>query len=153
MAVAADCWQCTRLAQLVEAQLRPLGLTVTAVPVANVEAGIRAHAGSFDLAALTTDLPYPDPASFLAQMLGRDVPGSWLPATTRSAVAALDQLSGRARDRTAIGLAERLAKRDVPVVAYGTPRIGVLLRPELGCRRWDAFDSLLSLSGLCLAGG
>jgi hypothetical protein len=39
---------------------------------------------------------------------------------------------------------------DVPVVAYGTPQIGTLLREELGCRRWDAFDSELDLGGLCL---
>jgi hypothetical protein len=47
-------------------------------------------------------------------------------------------------------LARRLARDDVPVIPYGTSSIGMLLRPELRCRHWDAFDGELDLATLCL---
>src|SRR5262249_36765020 len=131
MAVESDCWQCGQLAGLVAAQLRPLGIAVTQVPVADVAAAIRAPGAGFDVAALATELPHPAPAWFLARMLGRDVPQAWLPAATRLAVGRLDRLSGARRDRAAVALARRLADSDVPVVAHVTPQIGMLLRSEL----------------------
>ena len=54
------------------------------------------------------------------------------------------------RGRAALELARRFGRIDVPVIAYGTPQVGVLLGPELGCRRFDAFDSELDLGALCL---
>jgi DNA-binding SARP family transcriptional activator len=150
MAVESDCLKCQQLAGLVAAQLRPLGLTVAREAVANVPGALRATDSRIDLAALSTDFPFPDPASFLTQMLGHDVPRSWLPASTRTAVAALDRLSGRERSRSAVRLAQRLARGDAPVVAYGAPQIGLLVRAKLGCRRLDAFDFELDLSSLCL---
>src|SRR3954451_6867632 len=73
---------------------------------------------------------YPDPASFLARLLGHDVPTSWLPATTGTAVARLGSLSGATRDRAAIALALQLERRDGPIVAYGTPTVETLLGAE-----------------------
>jgi DNA-binding SARP family transcriptional activator/streptogramin lyase len=150
MAVESDCWKCQQLAVLIASQLRLVGTTVTSVGVANVGAAMRDPRSRIDLAALSTELPFIDPASFLTQMLGHDVPQSWVPAATSAAVTGLDRLSGRERSRAAVKLARRLATNDVPVVAYGIPRIGLLLRPKLGCRRWDAFDFELDLSVLCL---
>jgi DNA-binding SARP family transcriptional activator len=152
LAVQSDCGQpCSDFADLVSGALRPLRILVTTVASSNVSAAIQAPGTRVDMAAVTTELPYPDPASFLAQMLGHDVPAAWLPASTRAAVARLETLSGRDRDRAAVALAQRLERVDIPVVAYGTPQIGMLLRPQLGCRRWDAFDSELDLAALCLA--
>ena len=150
MAVESDCWKCQQLAGLVAAQLRPLAITVRTVAVASVPAALRAAHNRIDLAPLSTELPFPDPASFLRQMLGHDVPQSWLPAATRTAVSGLNRLSGRARYHAAVKLARRLATSDVPVAAYGAPHIGLLLGPKLGCRRRDAFDFELDLSALCL---
>jgi hypothetical protein len=85
-------------------------------------------------------------------MLGQDVPRPWIPAATVTAVDRLDRLAGRARDRAAVQRARRIAATDVPVVPYGAPHIGLLLRPQLGCRRVDAFDLELDLTTLCLTG-
>jgi ABC-type transport system substrate-binding protein len=152
MAVDSACWQCRQLADVVAAQLRPLGVTVVPVGVANVAAALRSVGARIDLAALSTELPFPDPASFLEQMLTRDVPPSWVPAATRTSVNALDRLAGRARHRAAVHLARRIAGKDVPIVPFGTPHIGLLLRPQLGCRHLDAYDFELDLTTLCLAG-
>ncbi len=150
MAVDSACWKCRQLADLVAAQLRLLGITVVPVAVGNVPAAMRSARVHIDLAAISTELPFPDPASFLTQMLGRDVPRSWAPAATLTAVDGLDRLAGRARYRAAVQLARRIARADVPVVPYGVPHIGLLLRPQLGCRRLDAFDFELDLANLCL---
>jgi hypothetical protein len=153
MAVESDCWKCQQLAGLVAAQLRPLLITVRTVAVASIPAAMRAPDERIDLAALSTELPFPDPASFLTQMLGHDVPRSWLSAASRAAVTRLSRLSGRERYAAAVELARRLVTSDVPVASYGAPHIGLLLRPKLGCRRWDAFDFELDLSALCLTSG
>jgi ABC-type transport system substrate-binding protein len=153
MAVESDCTDCSQLADLVTAQLRPIGVTVTTIAVANVGVAIRDRSSRVDLAALSTELPYPDPASFLARLLGGDVPTAWLPPTTRSAVARLNRSSGPARDRAAVLLARRLASEDIPVIPYGTPQLGELLGPKLGCRSRDAFDAELDLTALCLTKG
>jgi ABC-type transport system substrate-binding protein len=141
---------CALFASQIAAHLRPLGIDVVSVVSSNLPAAMRDPAARIDMATLATDFPYPDPASFLAQMLGHDVPASWLPQTTRAALTRLDSLSGSGRDRAAVALARRLGDVDVPVVAFGTPQMGVLLGPELGCRRWDAFDSELDLAALCI---
>jgi hypothetical protein len=86
-------------------------------------------------------LDYPDPASFLTQMLGHDVPAAWLPLSVHGQIARLARLRGPARDRAAVHLASRLATREVPVVAYGTPTIGALLGNRLGCRIWNGVDA------------
>jgi MarR-like DNA-binding transcriptional regulator SgrR of sgrS sRNA len=152
MAIESDCSVCQQLADLVAAQLRREGISITSVPVANVAAAMRATNNRIDLAALSTELPYPDPASFLAKMLGQDIPQQWLPRSTRTAVAKVNRLSGQQRARVAVTLSQRLATTDVPLVAYGIQQIGVLLRPQLGCRRWDSFNSELDLTALCLTG-
>jgi hypothetical protein len=150
MAVDSACWSCGQLAGLVAAELRPLRISVALVGVADVPAAMRSAGERIDLAAISTELPFPDPASFLTRMLGHDVPRAWIPATTLAAVDGLDRLAGRARDRAAVRLARRLATTDVPAVAYGAPHIGLLLRPQLGCRRFDAYDFELDLTALCL---
>jgi hypothetical protein len=138
------------LAAIVQADLRPLGIVVEPVHVADVAAAARDARLDIRLAPLTTTLDYPDPASFLARLLRVDVPPSWLPESTRTAVARLDRLRGRARDRAAISLAARLERRDDPVVPYGTQVVGTLAGRNLGCRLWNGVDPGLDLATLCL---
>jgi hypothetical protein len=132
-----------QFADIVHAQLAPLGIDVRPVIVDDLAAALRNSAADIQLAALRTGLDYPDPGSFLTQMLGKDVPAGWLPSSTRVAVDRLAKLTGSARDRAAHALADRLATGDVPIVAYGTPgrrppeRCGILsaekqLRPAGG---------------------
>src|SRR6185503_5549934 len=86
MAVESDCWKCQQLAGLIAGQLRQVGITVTPVAVARIGTAMREPRSRIDLAALSTELPFNDPASFLTQMLGHDVPQSWVPAATFAAV-------------------------------------------------------------------
>ena len=150
MAVQADASSSRELASRVRTALAPLGIDVRPVPVADVAASLRDPRAQIDLAALQTELDYPDPASFLTEALGKDVPPSWLPRSTRAAVDRLAGLTGTNRDRAAVRLALRLAVRDVPVVPYGTPTIGAVLGPRLGCRVWNGVDSAPDLAALCL---
>ena len=83
-------------------------------------------------------------------MLGHDVPAGWLPGSVRTRVLGLDRLTGSARDRAAIRLASRLAGREVPVVAYGTPTLGALVGDRLGCRVWNGVDAGLDIAALCV---
>jgi ABC-type oligopeptide transport system substrate-binding subunit len=150
MAVQAGDDNGRQFANVVHVALAPLGIDVQPVTVADVGAAMRDPRARIALAALGTEVDYPDPASFLTQMLGNDVPAAWLPASNRAAVDRLVGLTGAARDRAALVLAARLETRDVPVVAYGTPTIGAALGPRLRCRIWNGVDPGLDLAALCL---
>src|SRR5262249_41034361 len=127
-----------QLADAVGASLAPLGLDVVTGPVPDVRVALRDHA-DVQLASLTTSIDYPDPASFLSQMLGGDVPVSWLPVGTRAEVAGLQSLWGDRRDRAALATA-RAAQRANVVVAYGTQFLGTVAGPRVGCRVWNGVE-------------
>jgi DNA-binding SARP family transcriptional activator/DNA-binding beta-propeller fold protein YncE len=134
----------------VRAELAPLGIHVRPIVVRDLEAALRDPSTRIRIAALQTEIPFPDPGSFLVQMLDRDVPAAWLPPSTRTSVARLRALTGTARDDAAQALAFRLTTRDVPVIAYGAPTVGTVVGPRLGCRIWNGVDQGFDLAGLCL---
>jgi DNA-binding SARP family transcriptional activator/ABC-type transport system substrate-binding protein len=138
------------VAEAVRAELAPLGIDVRPVAVRDLEAALRDPNTPIRVAALQTETRFPDPGSFLMQMLGRDVPAAWLPPSTRTSVARLRALTGKARDDAAQALASRLATRDVPVIAYGAPTVGTVVGPRLGCRIWNGVDQGFDLTALCL---
>jgi DNA-binding SARP family transcriptional activator/ABC-type transport system substrate-binding protein len=150
MAVERDCERCQQFANTVASALHELGLHVATVAVEDPQAAIRANRTRFDLIDLSTNVPHPDPAAFLDRMLGYDVPRDWLPASTQTAIARLDTLSGRRREAAALRLADHLQRTDVPVIAYGADAIGTLLGPRLGCRTWNGIDAGPDLVALCL---
>ncbi len=113
-------------------------------------ATLESEPGSIDIFDSGSELPYPNPASFLRRMLLSDVPRMWLPASTAEAIVALDRLSGPSRDAAAVRLAARLESDDVPVIAYGFPTIGTLLSSRLGCRVWTGEDTGLDFASLCI---
>ena len=131
-------------------ELAPLGIEVRPAVVRNLEAALHDPNTRIRLAALRTEIRFPDPGSFLAQMLGRDVPAAWLPLSTGRSVARLRALTGKARDDAAQAFASRLATRDVPVIAYGAPTVGAVVGRRLGCRIWNGVDQGFDLAGLCL---
>jgi Bacterial extracellular solute-binding proteins, family 5 Middle len=139
-----------QFADLVHTALAPLGINVQAVFVKDLAAALPDPTVHIELAAGSTSIDYPDPATFLVRMLGRDVPTDWLPANVRIAVVRLAGLTGARRDRAAAALARSLGTRDVPVVAYGTPTLGAVVGHRLGCRIWNGTDQGLDLSAICL---
>jgi hypothetical protein len=134
---------------VLHAALVPIGLDVRPVGVDDIGRALRNPRLRIELASLTTSIEYPDPASFLTRMLGRDVPAGWLAAPTRAAVAQLAQLTGGERDRAARDVANAVA-RDAAVVAYGTQELGTVVGRRLGCRVWNGVDPALDLAALCL---
>jgi Bacterial extracellular solute-binding proteins, family 5 Middle len=150
MAVQRGCDRCGQFADTVASAVNGLGVSITAVEVANPRAAIRADPAKFDMVDLSTNVPYPDAAAFFAQMLGHDVPRAWLSPSTQSAIARLDTLSGTRREEAAGRLAQRLQRSDVPVIAYGADAIGTLLGPRLACRSWNGIDAGPDLAALCL---
>ena len=143
---------CSKFASQIAANLRPLGIDVVSVVSLNVSAAMRNPAARIDMTTLATDFPYPDPSSFLAQMLGHACPSHGFRKRRGRHWRRAGRSQRPASDRAAAELAWRLGDVDVPVVAYGTPQMGALLGPELGCRRWDAFDSAVDLGALCISG-
>jgi hypothetical protein len=131
-------------------ELAPLGIDVRPVVVRDLAGALRDPSTRIGMAALQTGILFPDPGSFLVQMLGRDVPTAWLPVSTRTSVARLRTLTGKARDAAAQALASRLATRDVPAIAYGTPTVGTVVGPRLGCRISNGVDQGFDVTALCL---
>src|SRR5207247_4122125 len=86
MAVQAGDDRGLSIVDVVHAALAPLGINVQPAIVADVGAAVRDPRTGIQIAVISTTLDYPDPASFLTQMLGHDVPARWLPPKTRAAV-------------------------------------------------------------------
>jgi DNA-binding SARP family transcriptional activator/ABC-type transport system substrate-binding protein len=150
MVVQARCQPCHQLAAIVVSSLARLGIAVELREVSDSHSALQSDPGSIDIFDWGTELPYPDPASFLQRMLLSDVPRTWLPTSTATALAALDPLSGVSRDAAAVRLARRFEQQDVPVIAYGFPTIGTLVSPRIGCRVWTGEDTGLDFATLCL---
>jgi hypothetical protein len=150
MGVQAGDEQARRFVDIVHTALEPLGIDVVPAVVDNLAAAMSDPVTQIQLAAMTTSIDYPDPASFLVRMFERDVPAAWQPNSVRGLVEELASLAGPERNRAALASASRLATQDVPVVAYGTDTLGAVVGPRLGCGVWNGSTQGLDLAALCL---
>ena len=152
MPVFAGCDPCVTEAQIVQDNLAEIGIDVRMRRISNFDSVFKPGA-RFDLLDWGTQFLYPDPGSFLEQMLLRDVPAGWLPPGVSKDVERVNDLEGRARFDAAIRLADRLGVRDVPLIAVGVAHLGTVLGPRLGCRVFPPFGFGVDLAALCLAQG
>lgn len=120
------CGSCAVDAQQVAAQLAVDGVTVALHPMTQLTGASLAAASDLDLAIGQTRLAYPDPATFLTTMLGRDVPTRWLTSDVVRPLRHLGSLAGQARTQEALVLADELAD-ETPVAVYGTAVMGELV--------------------------
>ena len=150
MAIFKGCDPCREEAEVVRDDLALIGITVKIEELPDPVAASREPDAKIDLVGMGTGLDYADPASFLAQMLLRDMPRSWLPKGVASQVERLTQLTGAERESAAVALADQLATRKVPLAADLTPTIPSLLSPRLGCRVFPPFGYGVDLAALCL---
>lgn len=150
MAIPAGCDRCTEAAHLVRLSLAAVGIDVTIREFDDIGAAI-ASGADFDLLDVGTGLPYPDSASFLARMFD-DLPSGWVPAGVRTRVNGVGSISGDPRQAAAAALADRLARVEVPVAAYGTPQTSQFITPRIGCRVFSPFAYGLNLAAMCVTG-
>jgi ABC-type oligopeptide transport system substrate-binding subunit len=148
MPVPSGCGQCTEAARVVRADLAAIGIEVKIREREDFRAALE-PGGGFDLLEAETRIPYPDSASFLAQMM-RDIPPGWAPAATRAKVQRVARLTGGRRQRAAAALADRLATGDVPLAAYGAPQFSQFIGPRIGCRVFTPVGYGLDLAALCV---
>jgi peptide/nickel transport system substrate-binding protein len=147
MAVAPGCNQCSEAAHVVETDLAAIGIDVEIRTIDPVE--FSKSAAKFDLIDAETRIPYPDPASFLAHMF-EEIPSKWVPAGVRARVESVAGISGNRREAAAASLANHLATKEVPVVAYGTPETSQFISPRIGCRVFSPFANGLDLAAMCV---
>jgi ABC-type oligopeptide transport system substrate-binding subunit len=146
MAVSAHCSQCDQSARIVQRDLGTIGIDVELRKVD--AAAATAGESRFDLLDLRVDLPYPDPAPFLSEIVG-DIPAGWISPAVSARVKSLAALSGRRRTVTAASIADRLVRHDVLFAAYGTPQISQFIAPSLGCRVFSPVGYGLDLAASC----
>jgi ABC-type transport system substrate-binding protein/class 3 adenylate cyclase len=152
MPVFDGCDPCLVEAEVVRDDLARIGIDLRIRVISNFDVVFEPGA-RFDVLDWGTEFPYPDPVSFLEQMLLRDVPAGWLPTGIRERIERVNHLSGQARLEAAIRLADRLATEDVPVVVVGTAEGGTVIGPRLGCRVFPPFGFGVDLAALCLVDG
>jgi DNA-binding SARP family transcriptional activator/ABC-type transport system substrate-binding protein/outer membrane protein assembly factor BamB len=150
MAISAGCNQCMEAANVVQGNLGAVGIDVTIRKLDDVGAALESGV-EFDLLDMHTALPYPDSASFLAQMI-EGLPSGWVPADVGARVKNVARLSGDRRQAAAASLADRLATVEVPVAAYATPQTSQFIGPRIGCRVFSPFAYGLDLAAMCTAG-
>jgi ABC-type oligopeptide transport system substrate-binding subunit len=147
MPIPSDCDACAATARIVQRDLAAIGIEVAIRKFDNLDAAIRSGV-TFDLLDTRSDLPYPDPATFLSQML-RDAPPGWVSEVVSAEVREVAGLSGHRRTVRAAGLADRLARNEVLFVAYGTPQMPQFLAPSVGCQVFTSVGYGVDLAALC----
>jgi ABC-type oligopeptide transport system substrate-binding subunit len=150
MPIASDCERCAVVANLVQTDLAVIVIDVEIRKVDDLSEVMKTGA-VFDLLDTDTWIPYPDPASFLRQML-RDLPAGWVPAAISAKIQHAAGLNGSARQNTASALADSLAADQVPVAAYGVPQTSQVVGPRVGCQVFTTFGYGLDLAALCVNG-
>ena len=150
MAIRSGCDECTKAAHVVQQSLGAIGIDVTITKLDDLDAALEPGA-NFDLLDMRTALPYPDTASFLAQLVD-DLPSGWVSALVRARVEAVRRMSGDGRQAAAASLADRLTTEEVPVAAYGTPQTRQFIGPRIGCRVFSPLAYGLDLAAMCTAG-
>jgi class 3 adenylate cyclase/ABC-type transport system substrate-binding protein/DNA-binding beta-propeller fold protein YncE len=150
MGIFRDCDPCRREADAVTDQLGAIGIDVDVEEFDNPWDAAR-QGESINLIDGGTTLDFLDAASFLEALLIQDIPRRWLPTSVRDAVERLSILSGPRRQRQANALADRLAKRDVPIAAVGVPHVGGFFSPTLRCRVFPPLGYGIDLATMCLA--
>ena len=106
----------------------------------------------FDILDTSTEILYPDSASFLTTML-QSIPPGWVSTNVKSKVDHLARLTGNQRQTAAAALANHLAHYEVPAAAYATPQTSQYFSPRLGCRIFTPFGYGVDLAALCLNNG
>jgi peptide/nickel transport system substrate-binding protein len=141
----------TQEGQAVRAELGLIGISVRIERFDNAYQAANKPGARIDILDSDAAIEYPDSASFLANMLSdRTVPTGWLSSDVVQKVDAVSALSGAARQPAAAALAQRLAVRDVPVIAYGNRVQGEFFSPKLGCRVFPPMGYGVDLAALCL---
>ncbi len=125
LGIQLGCHACAAVAELVVEQLRALGMSVRVRPVAEMSGKTLAHS-DLHLALVETRLAYPAPATFLATMLGHDIPAEWLTPDVATAATRLSVAPIKTSGRTAMRLANQW-DREAVVVVYGTGTMGEVL--------------------------
>ncbi len=132
MAIPAGNDHSRQEAEVVRANLAQIGITVEVKELDTFRSLFVNPDAEVDFFGVGLGLYYPDPATFLWDMLvsGFSMPASWLPDGVAEQVDGLVSLTGEERVAAAVALADDLAIDEVPVAAmlYGvTP---ALLGPE-----------------------
>jgi ABC-type oligopeptide transport system substrate-binding subunit len=137
-----------RVADIVRNDLASIGIRVDIEsepdPYQMVDKG-----GRFDLVLASSSILYPDPASFLSELL-RDAPAGWLPHQTISDVRGLDGTTGTRRAERAAALASRLVREHL-VIPFGIPQTSQFIGPRIGCRVFSPVSFGLDLTASCRA--
>jgi serine/threonine protein kinase/DNA-binding SARP family transcriptional activator/ABC-type transport system substrate-binding protein len=138
-------------AEVVRTNLAPIGITVEIeeFPFRDVFAALRDPDVEIDLLGAGIGEFYPDPATYLHDMLTFTMPREWLPSGVSERVFALFELTGEEQRSAAAELATELATDDVPVAVDLYGAIPSLLSPSLGCRVFPPFGYGVDLAALC----
>ena len=136
------------LAEAVRSSLAPIGINVE-FDGFSVLGDPNERGTKVDLIGRGTELWYPDPATFLYDMLLFEMPGWWLPEGVAQELEELAGLTGAERRSTAAALADRLAVDEVPVAMIWSAAVPTLLSPNLGCRVFPPFGYGVDLAALC----
>lgn len=145
-----DLLTCKQLAQIVKQNLRPIGIDVDVqeFSIQALMARLVRNGEPFDIAVFGHNGDLHDPGSFLGEMLG-------LPAldlrTYERRMAVADRLTGPRRYRAYGRLADDLAQRAAPIVAYANPVRQDFFSRRMGCQIYNPLYGF-DLAALCIRG-
>jgi ABC-type transport system substrate-binding protein len=148
-----------RIARIVRANLRPLGIRVTITESLDCLRGHDPKARRADLLLVTRATPLLDPAPFLHATVGDTAAFgggfgfvTWDDAAFRRRLRAARALTGEARLAAYRGLEDDLLRGEAPYAAFASFASPEYLSARTGCRVVQGAYGVVDLAALCVRG-
>jgi ABC-type transport system substrate-binding protein len=145
-----------RIARVVRANLRPIGIRVVIVQSLGCLSGPDPKARTADLLLMTRATQVLDPEPFVAAAVGDTAPFgqgtgpvTWIDPAYRARVARARRLSGGARLAELARIEEDMLTRAAPYAAFGSFVAGEYLSPRSSCRVVQGAYGVIDLAALC----
>jgi ABC-type oligopeptide transport system substrate-binding subunit/class 3 adenylate cyclase len=148
LVIGEDCEECARAAKVVVSELGAIGLRVQVEAVSDPVAAANIHGSPYDMLLGGIWPETPDPARFVAQVVGKDIPSGWAPSAIAGAAKKLGATSGKERAAAASALVTGQLAGEVPLAVFGYTVHGAFFVPSIGCLRFTPLGSL-DLVALC----
>ena len=147
-----------RVAEIVRANLRPIGIRVRITPSLACLRGPDPARDRADLVLVSPASLVPDPARFVAfaggddaQFGGQALPrGAWQDPSFSRRLARADRLTGAAREESLAALEEEALREHAPLAAFGNFVRPEYVAPRVGCRIVQGALQFLDLGAACV---
>ncbi len=144
-----QCVECGLIADDMRRQFAAVGIDATFAESEDPRLFARGTDSGYDLAVGFAWLNYPDPATWLYDLVAKAAPEGWIAVEARQEIDRILKLTGDERQSAAAVLADRLTS-DLALIPFVNEVYGQFVSQRLGCLAFQSSYAYLDLTTVCL---